>query len=89
MIYEGWQDREEKCAEVLHGVWNFEFSDKLTIEDGLTLKGDCIVVPPTLREEVLSVLHQEHLGKENCRRRAGTSTFWPGITKDVINLVKE
>lgn len=88
-IYEGWQDRKKKCAEALHGFWNFEFRDKLTIEDSLILKGICIVVPPNLREEMISVLHQEHLGKENCRRRAGTSTFWPGITKDVTNLAKE
>ena len=46
-----------------------------------------IVIPPTLRPEILDTSHKGHLGQEKCLLRART-VFWPGITKDVTNLVK-
>ena len=56
---------------------------------GLVLKGDRIVIPPTLRPEVLNIIHQGHLGQEKCLLRARSSVFWPGITKKVINQVNQ
>ena len=86
-IYRGWPDKQEKCPEALHDYWNFR--EELTVEDGLILKGDCIVVPPTLRKEFLSIIHQGHLGQKKCLLRVRTSVFSPGLSKDVTNLVKE
>ena len=86
-IYKGWPDKREKCPVVLHEYWNFR--EKLTIEDGLILKGDRIVVPTSLQKEILSIIHQGHLGQEKCLLRARTSVFWPGLTKDVVDLAKE
>ena len=48
-----------------------------------------IVVPSRLCREMLSIIHQGHLGQEKCLLRARTSIFWPGLTKDVISQVKE
>ena len=47
------------------------------------------MIPPTLRPEVLNIIHQGHLGQEKCVLRARTSVFWPGITKEVINQVNQ
>ncbi|XP_048577115.1 uncharacterized protein K02A2.6 [Nematostella vectensis] len=71
---------------MLYDYWNFR--EELTIEDGLVLKGERIVIKPTLRPEILDTLHKGHLGQEKCLLRARTTVFWPGITKDVVNLVK-
>ena len=88
---------EQKCKYLLlwtgdygldlFNTWNFR--EELTIEDGLILKGDRIVVPTSLRKEILSIIHQGHLGQEKCLLRARTSVFWPGLTKDVVDLAKE
>ena len=51
-IYRGCPDKREKCPEALHDYWNFR--KEITIADGLTLKGDNIVAPPTLRQEILT-----------------------------------
>jgi len=85
-IYKGWPESREECPSMLHDYWNFR--EELTIEDGLILKGERIVIPPTLRPEILNTLHKGHLGQEKCLLRARTTVFWPGITKDVTNLVK-
>ena len=47
------------------------------------------MILPTLRPEVLNIIHQGHLGQEKCLLRARTSVFWPGITKEVINQVNQ
>ena len=85
--FRGWADEREKCPESLYDYWSFR--EKLTIEDGLILKADWIVVPSSLCREMLSIIHQGYLGREKCLLRATTSIFWPGLTKDAIDLVKE
>ena len=67
----------------------FFYKTTLTVEDGLLLKGDRILIPPTLRPEILDIIHQGHLGQEKCLLRARTCVFWPRITKDIINKVNQ
>ena len=86
-IFRGWADKQEKCPKSLYDYWSFH--EKLTFEDGLILKGDRIVVPSSPCREMLSIIHQGHLAQEKCLLRARTSIFWPSLTKDVIDLVKE
>ena len=87
VVHNGWPDKREKCPQVLHDYWNFR--EELTIEDGILLKGNRIIIPTTLRQEMLNIVHHGHLGQEKCLLRARTSIYWPGITKDIINTVKE
>ena len=86
-VFEGWPQKREKYTPLLHDYWNFR--EELTVEDGLQLKGDQILIPPTLRPEVLGIIHQGHLGQEKCLLRARTCVFWPGIRKDIINKVDQ
>ena len=86
-VFEGWPQKREKCPPLLHDYWNFR--EELTVEDGLLLKGDRILIPPTLRPEVLDIILQDHLGQEKCLLRACTCVFWPGITKDIISKVDQ
>ena len=78
-VFEGWPQKREKCPPLLHDYWNFR--EELTVEDGLLLKGDRILIPPTLRPEILDIIHQGHLGQEKCLLRARTCVFWPGNYK--------
>ena len=87
VIFEGWPQEREQCPKVIHEYWNFR--EELTIEDGLLLKGERILIPPPLRAEMLEIIHQGHLGQEKCLLRARTSVFWPGITRDIINQVDQ
>ena len=67
-IYKGWLELRKECPSMLYDYWNFR--EELTIEDGLILKGERIVIPPTLRPEILDILHKGHLGQEKCLLRA-------------------
>ena len=60
-----------------------QFRDDLCTFDGVVLYQDRIVIPNSLRHDVLSALHSAHQGVSMMTARAETSVFWPGITTDI------
>ena len=43
-----------------------------------------IVIPPTLRKDVIRSLHSAHQGISSMNERAKASVYWPGITSDIL-----
>lgn len=87
MITEGWPDFRKQCPQELWDFWNYRCD--LVIEDGMILKSDRILIPEELRKQVLEALHTGHQGETKCILLARQSVFWPGISKDIINMVKD
>ena len=52
------------------------------------MKNERIVVPTILRAEIKSLIHQLHLGIENCKKRAWQSLFWPLMDSEIEDMVK-
>ena len=55
VIYRGWPDYRKQCPHELWDYWNFRCD--LVLEDGLILKGDRIIIPEALQENVLKAIH--------------------------------
>jgi transposase InsO family protein len=55
---------------------------------GLLLHDDRIVVPSSQQKNVLSQIHQGHQGLTKFRQRANMTVWWPGIGRDVTEMVK-
>ncbi|RXN14803.1 ATP-dependent DNA helicase PIF1 [Labeo rohita] len=51
---------------------------ELYLVGDLLMKGDRIVIPQTLRGEILHKLHEGHQGIPKCHARAQASVWWPG-----------
>ncbi|QQP49427.1 Uncharacterized protein FKW44_010102, partial [Caligus rogercresseyi] len=63
--------------------------DKLSIVDGLIMYGsNRIVIPTSLRRQVLDELHAAHQGRERMLQLARQSVHWPRIHEDLSNLSK-
>ena len=60
---------------------------ELSVVNGLLLRKNRIVIPQSLRSEMLKRLHEGHLGMEKCKRRARTAVYWPGINADIDRMV--
>ena len=65
-----------------------EHQAHFTIGDGLLLYNTRIVVPKSLRKETLDKIHRGHQGIERCRARARMAVWWPGLSKEIVDLVK-
>ena len=85
-IITGWPDDIKDIPKALrpyHGQ-----RDSLTVEDGLILHREAINVPPRERKKVLEQIHQGHLGTSKCQYRARQCVYWPGINKNIKQLVE-
>ena len=81
MIVKGWPDTLQEVPPAIRCCWSFR--DELSIEDGLILKGQRLLIPNSVREDILEQLHYGHQGIEKTRLRARESVFWPNINKDI------
>ena len=85
-IIKGWPHIRSECGKSLQDFWNYR--DELSVLDRLVLKGTCIVVPESCRDEILDQLHEGHFGIDRTKLRARDSIYWPSINKDIECLVK-
>ena len=67
----------------------FSFRDKLTVCNGIILKGhNRIVIPESLWPQAVNILHNKaHLGLSKTLERARTSMYWPGITDAIKDFI--
>ena len=52
-------------------------------KDGVIMSNDRIVMPRSLRKQVLQLLHAGHQGVTSMQARARGVVFWPGISSDI------
>ena len=77
-INAGFPENKADCLESLRGYLNFR--EELAIIDGLILKGHC-VIPSSLHDEALKLLHKSHMSIVKTKNRARTSFFWPNLNQ--------
>ena len=87
IIFKGWPEDRKQCPQELWDSWTFRCD--LVIEDGLILKGDRIIIAKTLRSQAFEDIHTSHQGESKCLLLVRESVFWPGITNDIKQLVKD
>ena len=65
----------------------YHFRAEIAEVDGVLMKGNKIIVPDLLKEEMLSKIHEGHMAIVKCQERARRVLYWPGISKDVEDKV--
>jgi hypothetical protein len=55
--------------------------------DGILFLNHKIIVPHALRPDMLLRIHEGHLGMDKCKALARTTLYWPGMARDIENLV--
>ena len=70
-IFHGWPGTQSQCSNEVAPYFNVR--DNLVIEDGLILKNDRVVIPPSMRKEILAKIHRGHMGETKCGRHIYTN----------------
>ena len=60
----------------------------ITFHEGILLKTEQIIVPTTLQAKMKSLIHQGHLGIENCKKRTRQSLLWPLMNSEIEDMIK-
>ena len=58
-IVAGWPEDIKDIPKALHPYHNHH--EVMTVEDGLILKGEALIIPPLEREKILQVIHEGHM----------------------------
>ena len=66
----------------------YSVAAEISIENGLLMRGCRIIIPSKLQPEMLNKIHEGHLGITKCRARARQSIWWPGLSKQLGEKVK-
>ena len=84
---EGWPTKRPVADGEMIPFWKVRSS--FTVCDNLLLYNQCVVIPPSLRKEILQKIHEGHQGIDRCRARAKGSVWWPGITKQIAEMIRQ
>ncbi|CAB4017439.1 transposon Tf2-1 poly [Paramuricea clavata] len=84
-VMQGWPDSIKKTQQAIKPYWNNR--DDISIQEGVLLLGSRIIIPKSLRQKILQKIHSGHQGMEKCKLRAKSCVYWPGIYKEIENMV--
>ena len=81
----GWPEKQHVKGVI---KWYHQFSGKLSVQQGLLLKGTMLVIPTTLHLDILDKLHEGPLGITKCCEGAKRSAWWPGLSKQLEDMIQ-
>lgn len=85
IILQGWPDNKQSVPTQATPYFNFR--DELSVQDGLIFRGERVIIPASLRKDMMNRIHSSHIGTEGCLRRARECLYWPGMSTDIKNYI--
>ena len=84
-VLSGWPETRSECSPQIHEFWNYR--DEISMYNGVLFKGQRLIIPLSMRENMLAKIHASHLGIDSCINKAKESVYWPGIYDNIKNHV--
>ena len=89
VVMEGWPNEKSKIPTELIKYWNYRDRDEILCDNGVMFKSPKLIVPKTLKHEMLELIHESHLGMVKIKSRAKDTIFWPGMCSDIEEYVSK
>jgi hypothetical protein len=67
-VLEGWPKNKANAQAEIKPYWTCK--DEISCVDGLLFKGNKLIVPKSLRPQMLDIIHESHQGIVKCKQRA-------------------
>ena len=86
-IMHGWPHYSSTVGE--DAAPYYSMKAELSVSNGLVIYRDRVVIPPAMRADILERLHESRQGLTKCQARAQSCVhvLWPGVTRDITELV--
>jgi transposase InsO family protein len=81
----GWPDESQHVPPEVRPY--FTFRDEITYEEQLLFKGSRLIVPSTMRTDMLQRIHEAHMGIVKCKQLARDILYWPGMGAQIEDVV--
>ncbi|XP_056017509.1 uncharacterized protein K02A2.6-like [Ostrea edulis] len=81
----GWPIDQSNVPLNIIQFWNYR--DEITEIDGLLYKGQRLMIPTSLKTEMLNKLHEAHMGIVKTQTRAREILFWPKMNQNIENFI--
>ncbi|UYV81368.1 hypothetical protein LAZ67_20000963, partial [Cordylochernes scorpioides] len=85
-LEQGWPDKK-KMSQALLSYWHVK--DELGVQNGLLMRSCRLVIPASMKLEILDKLHDGHFGITKTRLRARETVWWPGISEEIAETVRK
>ncbi|UYV64427.1 Mad [Cordylochernes scorpioides] len=85
-LEQGWPDKKKK-SQALLSYWHVK--DELGVQNGLLMRGCRLVIPASMKLEILDKLHAGNFGITKTRLRARETVWWPGISEEIAETVRK
>lgn len=86
-IMKGWPKCRRSIPVSIRAYWNIR--DELHVIQGVVMFGNRMVIPSSLRQQMLSLIHESHMGGDKCKARARTIFYWPGMNDNIEEIVSK
>ena len=83
---EGWTEKHCLKSALLPYL---QYRGEITVQQGILMKRDRVIIPSALRLDVLNKIDTDHKGIQKCRERVKSGVKWPGLIKQIEDLVRE
>ena len=87
VICHGWPESKSMLPVEVLPFWDYR--DEMAVYNGVLYRGERVCIPAEMRKETLQAIHSSHLGVVNCKKRARELVFWPGMNKQIEELVSK
>ena len=86
-ILTGLPHSKDEISEELKLYWSYR--DKIAVINGIMLMGRHIIIPNSLRQQVLNQLHIIHMGIEKTKLLVYKCVYWHSINADIEKCIKQ
>ncbi|KAJ8387828.1 hypothetical protein AAFF_G00149770 [Aldrovandia affinis] len=81
----GWPDVKEEAPLIAREYRPFR--DAISVQNGVLFRGQKVIIPKSLRPEMLTRIHSSHIGGEACYRHAQETLYWPNMHTEIKDFV--
>lgn len=87
VVLQGWPDCREDTPLVVREYWSIR--DEISAQDGVLFKSQRVIIPKSLRAEMLKRIHASHVGGDACYRQARDTLYWPNMHSEIKDYVSQ